>query len=392
MSVRLSQYNGIPSRTRTHKTLPRVIEEEMRDVDPVTMGHREEEEQTEKQLEEDEKLRHLMTSAVKYCGDDPDGNPCKLLKDRIKRMSEENQKKREKETLEGSEEEGGGSDSAVDQFLSDLSATITSALRHVFLPSSPLYPAQYSQRVVFHVYVITDHHTYDPLDPLRAFDYASFRHEILKLKLPQQEFSFHMNRIDMADSPSLGAAFHSSLRSLVLPTLSVQGWFSAVTQLSIDSRTLRKSLSSIREVSVKGGWGYRHSGPLKSPSPAPFVMGDDSDVDATGFTTERHVPIFLFSLDHPYPVFVDKYYQAKALSDMVVAVQSPDMESPSRMSCNGKPIFWNLRDPTKHLLAAAALQLGGLVPPHVSYNPGMEVSMYCRILPHSLHLCSSFST
>lgn len=37
-------------------------------------------------------------------------------------------------------------------------------------------------------------------------------------------------------------------------------------------------------------------------------------------------------------------------------------------SCNGSPIVWDLRDPTRGFLAAAALALAGVVPSHISYS------------------------
>jgi len=58
---------------------------------------------------------------------------------------------------------------------------------------------------------------------------------------------------------------------------------------------------------------------------------------------ERHIPIFLFSIAYRTPLFIDKYYQARALKDMVIIVQSPHLQWASRMQCNGKSIYLNLR-------------------------------------------------
>jgi hypothetical protein len=78
----------------------------------------------------------------------------------------------------------------------------------------------------------------------------------------------------------------------------------------------------------------------------------------------------LFSLlNHEVPVFIDKYYQAKALSDMVIAVQSNVSAWESRLSCNKKPIYWDLRNPLKSTLSSVGLLLGGLIPAHIGYNP-----------------------
>lgn len=53
------------------------------------------------------------------------------------------------------------------------------------------------------------------------------------------------------------------------------------------------------------------------------------------------VPIFWFI--HNEPLLLDKHYQAKALSNMVVVVQSDDDSWESHLQCNGRPILWDLR-------------------------------------------------
>jgi hypothetical protein len=53
------------------------------------------------------------------------------------------------------------------------------------------------------------------------------------------------------------------------------------------------------------------------------------------------VPIFWFI--HNEPLLLDKHYQAKALSNMIVVVQSDDDAWESHLQCNGKPILWDLR-------------------------------------------------
>ena len=53
------------------------------------------------------------------------------------------------------------------------------------------------------------------------------------------------------------------------------------------------------------------------------------------------VPIFWFL--HSEPLLVDKHYQAKALSDMVIVVQSETSSWESHMQCNGNSLLWDLR-------------------------------------------------
>lgn len=53
------------------------------------------------------------------------------------------------------------------------------------------------------------------------------------------------------------------------------------------------------------------------------------------------VPIFWFI--HTEPLLVDKHYQAKALSDMVIVVQSEISSWESHLQCNGKSLVWDMR-------------------------------------------------
>src|SRR3990167_694805 len=81
-----------------------------------------------------------------------------------------------------------------------------------------------------------------------------------------------------------------------------------------------------------------------------------------------NIPILLFSVDYRHPIVVDKYYQAKALSDMIIIVQNSQQLYPSRLQCNSVPIFINLRNPVKAALAATGLLVGGLIPNHITYS------------------------
>lgn len=53
------------------------------------------------------------------------------------------------------------------------------------------------------------------------------------------------------------------------------------------------------------------------------------------------VPIFWFI--HGEPLLVDKHHQAKALSDMVIVVQSESSSWESHLQCNGESVLWDLR-------------------------------------------------
>lgn len=70
-----------------------------------------------------------------------------------------------------------------------------------------------------------------------------------------------------------------------------------------------------------------------------FVMNYVGKLAHSRSTLE--VPIFWFI--HVEPLLVDKHYQAKALSDMVIVVQSEPPFWESHLQCNGQPLLWDLR-------------------------------------------------
>lgn len=53
------------------------------------------------------------------------------------------------------------------------------------------------------------------------------------------------------------------------------------------------------------------------------------------------VPIFWFIYSEP--LLLDKHYQARALSDMIIVVQSEHSSWESHLQCNGQSLLWNLR-------------------------------------------------
>eukprot|EP01104_Vermistella_antarctica_P018574 TRINITY_DN6935_c0_g1_i1.p1 TRINITY_DN6935_c0_g1~~TRINITY_DN6935_c0_g1_i1.p1 ORF type:complete len:987 (+),score=140.82 TRINITY_DN6935_c0_g1_i1:91-3051(+) len=242
--------------------------------------------------------------------------------------------------LKGTLVEGEGADHILDGFLSELSSVVSSSLKHLVVPPSPLFEADFSDRVSFDVTLIRSHESYDPR-AVNYFDFDSFKSEMGQFRLPHQEFTFSFKEVTTSSEPALTMAYQTSLRSVMIPSLGVNGDFKSYSQLYINSMEFRRQLDAIRTRDKKGKRRAK--------------LG-------------RRIPIFIISMDYPNPVLVDKYYQAKALSDMVIAVQSDIPEWESRLACSNKPIYWDLRNPLRALLQASALSLGGLVPTHIEYN------------------------
>ncbi|KAK9282703.1 hypothetical protein L1049_010923 [Liquidambar formosana] len=75
------------------------------------------------------------------------------------------------------------------------------------------------------------------------------------------------------------------------------------------------------------------------------------------------------------PLLVDKHYQAKSLSDMVVVVQSDPTSWESHLQCNGQSLLWDLRRPIKAALGAVSEHLAGLLPLHLVYSQAHETAI-----------------
>jgi len=270
-----------------------------------------------------------------------------------------------------------------DHFLAHLSSTLALAMQQVITPTvaqtqttqtpspkptvagssrllsiPPLSSsAGYAQQVHFQLYILTNHGNYDPLDGGKLFARLKYGLEQLRLN-SLQTFSYAIMQLSMDEDPALSMAYSNALRSAVVPTVLFDGKFAAIKRMYIDSATLASQLTSMD---------------MEDKAKRDRVFGASNRKEAASSrlsfsnTRKREIPIFLFSLDFPLPVLVDKYYQSRALTDanMVVAVQSNLHLWESPLSCNRKPVYWNLRDPIRSILSSTAQLLGGLLPMHV---------------------------
>jgi len=244
-----------------------------------------------------------------------------------------------------------------------VSATLASAMRHALTPAvgSTRSSGGYSAQVQFNLYTLVNHQQYDPL--MGGELVARLKYGLEQLRLPSQTFVYSVHKLTMDDDAALSMAYAGALRSAVVPSLSADGHFSAKKRLYLDSALLRSSLAKI-DVEAKA----EHDTLFGQANRAAHSAA--SAAAAASVPRTRTISIFLFSLDFPLPVLIDKHFQSQALPDanMVVAVQSNLHLWESPLACNHKPLFWNLRDPVRAILRSTATVLGGLLPSHVQYS------------------------
>ena len=191
--------------------------------------------------------------------------------------------------------------------------------------------------IAVQLYVVDTHYGYDVLGnrSLSAgFDIHTFRDQLRRFALPGQTFSFVVHHIDMDEDLGLGVAFAAALRSATIPVLNATTNEVEPARFNyVDSKVLEHALK--RELHKKEDAGDK----LQHKT---LVL-----------------PVFVFSVDTDVPFFVDEeQHIAKALTDMVVVVQSSIDLFPTGVFCNNKRLSHSLRNPTRKAFAAT-LELWG---------------------------------
>ncbi|KAI3929132.1 hypothetical protein MKX01_006368 [Papaver californicum] len=232
---------------------------------------------------------------------------------------------------------------ARDKFLSDLGATLWGSMRHIISPSTADGSYHHYEKISFQLFFITQekvrHMKQLPVDLKAIMDGLS------SLLLPSQKIMFSPQMLPLSEDPALAMAFSVARRAAAVPLLLVNGTYRTSVRSYLDTSILQHQLQRLNE-----------HGSLK---------GEHAQSRST-----LEVPIFWFI--HSDPLLVDKHYQAKALSDMVIVVQSEQTSWESHLQCNGRSVLWDLRRPLKAALASTAEHLAGLLPLHLVYSQAHE--------------------
>ncbi|KAL6189450.1 hypothetical protein ACLB2K_040839 [Fragaria x ananassa] len=285
----------------------------------------------------DERMSDLKNELQSFEGDDDTQK--KKAVDALKRMENWN-------LFSDTQEEFQNYTVARDTFLSHLGATLWGSMRHIISPSVADGAFHHYDKISFQLFFITQekvrHIKYLPVD-LQAL-----QHGLSSLLLPSQTPAFSQHMLPLSEDPALAMAFSVARRAAAVPLLLVNGTYRKTVRAYLDSSIVQYQLQRLNDQgSLKGKLAHSRS------------------------TLE--VPIFWFI--HGEPLFVDKHYQAKALTDMVIVVQSDSSSWESHLQCNGQPLFWDLRRPIKAALAAASEHLAGLLPLHLAYSHAHETAI-----------------
>ncbi|XP_041017361.1 uncharacterized protein LOC121259709 [Juglans microcarpa x Juglans regia] len=280
----------------------------------------------------DERMRDLKNELQSFEGEEYDESHKRKAIEALKRMESWN-------LFSDTYEELQNYTVARDTFLAHLGATLWGSMRHVISPSIADGAFHHYEKISFQLFFITQEKVRNikklPVDRNAIMDGLS------SLLLSSQKPMFSEHVLTLSEDPALAMAFSVARRAAAVPLLLVNGTYRKTIHTYLDSSILQFQLQRLNEHgSLKGSHANSRS------------------------TLE--VPIFWFI--HGEPLLVDKHYQAKALSDMIIVVQSEDSSLEGHLHCNGHSLLWNLRRPIKAALAAASEHLAGLLPLHLVYS------------------------
>ncbi|XP_020261041.1 uncharacterized protein LOC109837280, partial [Asparagus officinalis] len=83
----------------------------------------------------------------------------------------------------------------------------------------------------------------------------------------------------------------------------------------------------------------------------------------------RVLPVYVFDLDHEKLLMLDRYHQAVAFTDMVIAVRTRVSQTVSDYSCNGRHVITQTRNLDRPIIGSILQSMWGVSPTHLSWSP-----------------------
>ncbi|KAG9450142.1 hypothetical protein H6P81_010107 [Aristolochia fimbriata] len=287
----------------------------------------------------DERMQDLKNELQSFDSEESDESHRRKAVDALKRMESWN-------LFSDTSEDHQNYTVARDSFLAHLGATLWGSMRHIISPSVADGAYHYYEKISFQLFFITEEKVRNT--KLLPVELNALMAGLSSLVLPSQKVMFSPHMLTLSEDPALAMAFSVARRAAAVPLLLVNGTYRSTVRAYLDSSILQHQLQRLSDqTSLKGAHSHSRS------------------------TLE--VPIFWFI--HNEPLLVDKHYQAKALSDMVIVVQSKSPSWESHLQCNGRSLLWDLRRPIKAALAATVEHLAGLLPLHIVYSHAHETAI-----------------
>jgi hypothetical protein len=90
---------------------------------------------------------------------------------------------------------------------------------------------------------------------------------------------------------------------------------------------------------------------------------------------DKVVPVYVFDLDYDKLLLLDRYHQAVAFRDMVVAVRTRSSQTVSDYSCNGRHVITMTRNLERPIISSVLQTMFGVSPTHQSYSPEHDATV-----------------
>ncbi|KAL5988635.1 hypothetical protein ACLOJK_026733 [Asimina triloba] len=81
------------------------------------------------------------------------------------------------------------------------------------------------------------------------------------------------------------------------------------------------------------------------------------------------LPVYVFDLDFDKLLLLDRYHQAVAFKDMVIAVRTRSTQTVSDYTCNGRHVIMQARVLERPIIGSILQSLWGVSPTHLSWSP-----------------------
>ncbi|CAJ1951653.1 unnamed protein product [Sphenostylis stenocarpa] len=344
----------------------------------------------------DERMRDLRSELQSFEGEEYDESHKKKAIEALKRMESWN-------LFSDTYEEFQNYTVARDSFLAHLGATLWGSMRHIVSPSVADGAFHYYEKISFQLFFVTQekvrHNKQLPVD------LNSIKDGLSSLTVSSQKPTFSQHMLPLSEDPALAMAFAVARRAAAVPLLLVNGTYRKTVRTYLDSSILQYQLQRLNKHGSLKGYSYilnfsrllrlyietkKRAADPAAPRQG-FRTGEDDDheshVQPVGpikiilRILRRHahsrsvleVPVFWFIYSEP--LLIDKYFQAKALSDMIIVVQSEPSSWESHLHCNGHSLLLDLRQPLKAAVAATSEHLAGLLPLHLVYGHAHEAAI-----------------
>ncbi|KAK1298267.1 hypothetical protein QJS10_CPB14g01376 [Acorus calamus] len=100
-----------------------------------------------------------------------------------------------------------------------------------------------------------------------------------------------------------------------------------------------------------------------------FLFDNYTLIDEELAVLGRTLPVYVFDVDFDRMLLLDRYHQAVAFRDMVVAVRTKSVQTVSDYSCNGRHVLVQARNLERPIVGAVLQSLWGVSPTHLAWSP-----------------------